>query len=107
MAKQEQNLIKLDEFNIQQLPELQNKKQEVSVKLEQFKYVEIEVAEEVAQVMNTFNKVDEEIIHEVDFEETWADILEKFSNSEDCRFINDAEEFCNWLSENYNVPTKK
>ncbi len=40
-------------------------------------------------------------------EETWADILEKFSNSEDCRFINDAEEFCNWLSENYNVPTKK
>ena len=28
MAKQEQNLIKLDEFNIQQLPELQNKKQE-------------------------------------------------------------------------------
>ena len=42
-----------------------------------------------------------------DFEETWADILEKFSNSEDCRFINDAEEFCNWLSENYNVPIKK
>lgn len=41
MAKQEQNLIKLDEFNIQQLPELQNKKQEVSAKLEQFKYVEI------------------------------------------------------------------
>ena len=41
MAKQEQNLIKLDEFNIQQLPELQNKKQEVSTKLKQFKYVEI------------------------------------------------------------------
>ena len=40
-------------------------------------------------------------------EQTWADILEKFSNSEDCRFINDAEEFCNWLSENYNVPIKK
>lgn len=41
MAKQEQNLIKLDEFNIQQLPELQNKKQEVSEKLNEFKYVEI------------------------------------------------------------------
>ena len=41
MAKQEQNLIKLDEFNIQQLPELQNKKQEVSAKISTFKYVEI------------------------------------------------------------------
>lgn len=41
MAKQEENLIKLDEFNIQQLPELQNKKQEVSAKISTFKYVEI------------------------------------------------------------------
>jgi colicin import membrane protein len=41
MAKQKQNLIKLDEFNIQQLPELQNKKQEVSEKISTFKYVEI------------------------------------------------------------------
>ena len=40
MAKQS-NLIKLDEFNIQQLPELQNKKQEVAEKLNEFKYVEI------------------------------------------------------------------
>ncbi len=40
MAKQ-QNLIKLDEFNIQQLPELQNKKQEIAEKLNEFKYVEI------------------------------------------------------------------
>ena len=34
-----------------------------------FKNGVTEVSEEVAEVMNTFNKVDEEIIHEVEFEE--------------------------------------
>lgn len=41
MAKKELAVINLDQFSIQQLPELQNKKEEVAEKLSTFKYVEI------------------------------------------------------------------
>lgn len=41
MAKKELAVINLDQFSIQQLPELQNKKEEVAEKLSAFKYVEI------------------------------------------------------------------
>jgi colicin import membrane protein len=41
MAKKELAVIKLDQFSIQQLPELKNKKEEVAEKISTFKYVEI------------------------------------------------------------------
>jgi len=41
MAKKELAVINLNQFSIQQLPELQNKKEEVAEKLSAFKYVEI------------------------------------------------------------------
>ena len=41
MAKKELAVINLDQFSIQQLPELQNKKEEVAEKLSTFKYVEV------------------------------------------------------------------
>jgi hypothetical protein len=41
MSKKELAVIKLDQFSIQQLPELKNKKEEVAEKLSTFKYVEI------------------------------------------------------------------
>ena len=46
-----------------------------------------EVPKEVAEVMNTFNKVNKDIIHEVEFEETlsqdnevWLELLQEFNN---------------------------
>lgn len=68
------------------------------------------VPKEVAEIMNTFNKVDEEIIHEVDFEETWESIKELFIKDSDHKnniSDIDAHFVFEWLSENYNVPTKK
>lgn len=40
-------------------------------------------------------------------ESPWIKILLEFLDSDNAHFNNTAEEFCNWLEQNYNVPTKK
>jgi hypothetical protein len=52
------------------------------------------------------NYITEQTIHEVDFSETWSDILQEYySQSSDVSF-NETEQFVDWLEQNYNVPTK-
>lgn len=104
MAKKELALINLDQFSIQQLPELQNKKEEQTEELEANKEVE-----ETPIIYPDFGDQSETILQDIAeepkvAENSWRNIYSEFFKEVG---RNEFDAFFHWLSQNYNVPTKK
>lgn len=65
--------------------------------------LEVEKGSDLHKALSTFIPKENQKVTE----NSWKKILLAFLDSGESQFINDAEEFCNWLEQNYNVPTKK